>query len=49
MGKTTTPPNSKTLSEWLKDSPDLLKEARDLHKTSPQWQGINPDKTSVFL
>jgi RHS repeat-associated protein len=38
----------KTLAEWLKDSPDLLKEARDLYKTSPEWQGIDPDNTPVF-
>jgi uncharacterized protein RhaS with RHS repeats len=39
---------SKTLSEWLKDYPDLLQEARDLYKTSPEWQGIGPDKSKVF-
>ena len=38
----------KTLSEWLKDYPDLLQEARDLYKTSPEWQGIDPDNADVF-
>jgi hypothetical protein len=38
----------KTLSEWLKDFPDVLKAARERFKTMPEWQGIDPDKTPVF-
>jgi uncharacterized protein RhaS with RHS repeats len=41
-------PISQTLAEWLKDHPDLLELAREMHKNSPEWQGIDPDKTSVF-
>ncbi|WP_227743578.1 hypothetical protein [Hafnia paralvei] len=39
---------TKTLGEWLKNHPDLLKEVQDKYKTMPQWQGIDPDKTPVF-
>jgi RHS repeat-associated protein len=41
-------PITKTLAEWLKDHPDLLNEAREMYKSSPEWQGIDPDKTPVF-
>jgi RHS repeat-associated protein len=37
-----------TLSEWLKDEPELLDEARDAYQRTPEWQGINPDATEVF-
>jgi hypothetical protein len=40
---------TKTLADWLKDDPELLQEARDQYKSHPQWQGIDPDKTPVFL
>ena len=40
--------NSKTLSEWLDDSPDLLDEATKMYKDSPEWWGIDPDNTQVF-
>ena len=39
---------SKTLTEWLKEDPALLAEARSRYETSPQWQGIDPDNTPVF-
>jgi hypothetical protein len=40
---------AKPLSEWLKDDPDLLNEAREAYNSAPEWQGINPDTTPVFL
>ena len=42
------PKETKTLSQWLKDDPDLLDELRTQYKTKPQWQGIDPDSTPVF-
>lgn len=39
---------TKTLKEWLKDSPDLLEETKRWHKEKPEWWGIDPDKTPVF-
>lgn len=39
----------KTLAKWLKDEPALLQEARDKFRSSPEWQGIDPDKSPVFL
>ena len=38
----------KTLNELLKDDPELLQEATNMHNKSPEWQGIDPSKTSVF-
>jgi len=38
---------SKTLSEWLKDKPDLLQEAKTQFETAPEWQGIDPQKAPV--
>jgi hypothetical protein len=32
----------------LKDDQDLLNEARSMHQSSPEWQGIDPDKSDVF-
>lgn len=37
----------KTLKEWLKGEPELLKEMRELFKKAPEWQGIDPDSTLV--
>lgn len=37
----------KTLKEWLKHEPELLKEMRELFKKAPEWQGIDPDNTLV--
>ena len=39
---------TKTLNEWLEDSPDLLNETRQWYNEKPEWWGINPDKTPVF-
>jgi hypothetical protein len=39
----------KTLAQWLKNEPKLLEEAHQQFKKSPQWQGIDPEKTNVFL
>jgi len=39
---------AKPLSQWLKDQPDVLEQARSQHQSSPQWQGIDPDRTPVF-
>lgn len=44
-----TPRPTKTLAEWLNDRPELLEEARKAFKDSPEWFGIDPDKTPVFL
>ena len=38
----------KTLASWLHDEPVLLEKLRSQYRTSPEWQGIDPDKTSVF-
>ena len=38
----------KTLTEWLKDFPEILKQAREQFKKNPEWQGIDPDTTHVF-
>jgi RHS repeat-associated protein len=42
-------PQGQTLTELLKDHPDLLAELREKHRTTPEWQGIDPDTTPVFL
>ncbi|UZQ50417.1 hypothetical protein [Clostridium kluyveri] len=39
---------TKTLNEWLKDSPDLLDETKQWYNEKPEWWSINPDKTEVF-
>jgi hypothetical protein len=39
---------AKPLKEWLKDYPDLLEDLRRQYRESPEWQGIDPDKTPVF-
>ncbi len=40
--------NSKTLNEWLKGEPDLLRECEKWYSNSPEWWGIDPEKTDVF-
>ena len=37
-----------TLVELLSDHPDLLKEATEMFTNSPEWWGIDPNKTDVF-
>jgi RHS repeat-associated protein len=37
-----------TLATLLADHPELLEETRKTHKKSPEWWGIDPDKTDVF-
>ena len=37
-----------TLAKLFADSPDFVQNLRQLHKTEPQWQGIDPDKDLVF-
>ena len=32
---------AKTLNEWLKDNPELLKEVTDYYKKFPEWWGID--------
>lgn len=39
---------SKTLSEWLEDDPELLDEATKMYNENPEWWGIDPDSTPVF-
>ena len=40
---------AKTLNEWLKDNPELLKEVTDYYKKFPEWWGIDPNSDLVFL
>ena len=40
--------NEDTLSNWLKDNPELLEETRTMYRDSPEWWGIDPDSTPVF-
>ena len=39
---------AKTLNEWLKDNPELLKEVTDYYKKFPEWWGIDPNSDLVF-
>ena len=38
----------KTLAEWLKDEPDLLKECTEWYTKFPEWWGISPNSTIIF-
>lgn len=37
-----------TLAELFSDSPDFVEDLRQLYKTEPQWQGIDPDNYLLF-
>ncbi len=39
---------AKSLKEWLKDDPDLLKEVTESYEKHPEWWGIHPEKDKVF-
>ncbi len=43
------PNEKKPLAGWLPDEPELLNEARREHAARPDWQGIDPDSTPVYL
>ncbi|MBE6843211.1 MAG: hypothetical protein E7510_10345 [Ruminococcus sp.] len=42
------PKKVKKLREWLSDDKDLLEEVTKWYNDSPEWRGIDPDKTDVF-